>query len=65
VNVELFNLTTPAPRLNVAIEGGTGRWHTCFTGIALGNYHVWIDQDPNHDAIFGETVGEYSTIGVP
>ena len=65
INVQLFGLSTPTPKVNVAIEGGTGRWRTCFTSIPLGNYHIWFDQDPNHDFIFGETVGEYSTIGVP
>ena len=65
VNVQLFHTSMPPPKLNVAIEGGTGRWRTCFVNIPLGNYHIWIDQDPNHDTVFGETAAEYSTIGVP
>jgi hypothetical protein len=52
-------------QLNVAVEGGSGRWHTCFTSLPSANYRIAVDQDPNHDAVFVETVTEYSAIGVP
>jgi hypothetical protein len=64
VNIQLFG-TVVRTNTNVAIEGGTGRWQTCFTGLPLGNFHIAFDQDPDQDAVVGETVTEYATIGVP
>ncbi len=64
LNVQLFGPTV-ASHLAIVPESGTGRWHTCFTNLPIGNYRVLVDQDPDQDATFAEASTEYATIGVP
>lgn len=65
INVYLAGPGGTFTRLNLAIEAGTGSWQTCFTNLPVGNFRIFVDQDPDHDAVAGEVSPEYSAIGVP
>lgn len=64
INVYLGGPGGTYTRLNVAIQPSSG-WQTCFTNLQVGNFRIYVDQDPDHDAVAGEVVPELSAIGIP